>query len=425
MKNFKISFWLFTLTTILLINACSKNEFDQTADTKESEMAESNLTRAHGEEEGVIERELIPRKQPRDFVLEPVSPPLITSDIIYELRDLPINIIVEENPQGGRFLTTQGKSREVNFAQYNKTVNQRFYIKTFPPSAGIKYQIISMQTNTPLGVGSYDKEPDVNILMTLPNDSDNWSAPWDFIPGKTEGTLVIINQHIMDGGPNYTNMYYVTIGAQKNKVLLSKYVNARNQEFLLAPIEDFTIQSIEFINDATALLSHKPSKILKDGYSNNGPVEQNFSLQISEEVTETSSFSNRSGVSVNVSTSFKVGCPIFAEGKITTSTTTSYEHTYGESSTIRRSISRQYPVKIPSMYRADLSVTLFEDKIDMNYIATCRGNESGRIIKLRGMWKGVSVSQGEAALTMTPLNSRQAVINYIYDDTNKKWVLKE
>ena len=145
-------------------------------------------------------------------------------------------------------------------------------------------------------------------------------------------------------------------------------------------------------------------------------------MQISEEVTETSNFTEKSAMSLNISTTFSISVPAVVEGQISTSVTTSVEHTYSESSSVKRSISRSYPVKIPAMYHADLSVTLFDDVIDMNYVATCKGVESGRIIKISGIWHGVSVSQGEATLNLTPLNERSSAQTFIFDENKEAWI---
>lgn len=59
-------------------------------------------------------------------------------DDIYSLRDLPINIIVKENIQGGgRYLTTQGKGSEVVFSGRKDDRSQQFYIKALPLTSGI------------------------------------------------------------------------------------------------------------------------------------------------------------------------------------------------------------------------------------------------------------------------------------------------
>ena len=75
------------------------------------------------------------------------------------------------------------------------------------------------------------------------------------------------------------------------------------------------------------------------------------------------------------------------------------------------------------MYSAELSVALFEDTIDMNYIAVCKGDNSGRIIELKGVWQGVSVSQGNATLKLTPLNENGKAVSktFIYNEDTATW----
>lgn len=346
-------------------------------------------------------------------------------DDIYSLRDLPVNIIVKENIMGGgRFLTTQGTDQKIIFSnRKDNDKNQQFYIKVMPATTGIPYMIYSMQSNTPISIGHYTTDPDTPVLYLKGDDSSSWGASWDFYTGAEDGYLVIKNNDIMGGGPNYWDMYNLVIEASNGEVKLSKYIGLGTQEFEIAPLETFSIQSIEFINDASAVVTQKPSKVLKDSFSNFGPVEQNYTLQISETVTETSSFTDKTSISLNISTSFKTKVPFLVEGEISTSLTSGYDYTYGESSSSTRTISRTYPVNIPSMYSAELSVALFEDTIDMNYIAVCKGDNSGRIIELKGVWQGVSVSQGNATLKLTPLNEngKAASKTFIYNEDTASW----
>lgn len=344
-------------------------------------------------------------------------------DDIYSLRDLPINIVVKENIQGGgRYLTTQGKGGEVVFSGRKDDRSQQFYIKALPLTSGIPYMIYSMSTETPMSVGYYKSAPDTPVLYMMDGTGSSWGASWDFYSGNIDGALVIKNNDIMEGGPNYWDMYNVVIGAAQNNVFLDKYNKLATQQFDLVPLEEFDVTAIEFINDATASFTQTPGKVLKDSYVNNSDIAQSYSLTISEEVTETSSFTHKGSISVSVSVGFKVKAPCIAEGTISTTGTTSYEVTYGETTTNRRTISRSYPVNIPARNRAQLTIALSDDTIDMNYVATCVGRDSGRIIQQYGTWQGVSVSQGDAILTIEPLNARASAQKYIFDEETELWI---
>ncbi len=423
MKNLINQKRLFLLLAVMLTYSCSNQDFYENFDYANQSCP---LTRAY--ETIPTTDSIIPYNQPRIEPIQPIDPimPLTNTlyDDIYSLRELPINIIVRGNARGGHFLTTQGAGQAIYFAEYKNSKNQQFYIKILPPSSGIRYVIYSQQTDTPIAIGHYVSDPDKQALFPMTSNSFAWGTSWDFLQGSTDGAVAIQNMQIKGGGPDYQDMYPLVIGASQSDVTFLRYNKSATQEFDLQPVEKFVIQSLEFVNDATATFTHKPSKVLHDGYSNNGPLAQNYTLQISEEVSETSSFTDKTSVSLQISTSFQIKVPFIVDEKISTTTTTSSEHTYGESSTIKRAISRTYPVSIPAMSRADLSITLFDDEIDMNYTATCKGVESGRIITLHGVWHGVNVSQSESTLTITPLDSRLAVKTYVFDEENNKWVLQ-
>ncbi|MGL5318671.1 MAG: aerolysin family beta-barrel pore-forming toxin [Bacteroidales bacterium] len=421
MKNASIA--LLASVFLGIATSCSEHEFSEMLNKQNIQQETLILRKTKSLIEG--QDSIIQFKGERDKKAVVYSNYSIWEDL-YNIRELPINIIAKENIQGGgRFLTTQGAGSELTLEQHNNNLNQKFYIKILPASTGIPYLIYSQATNTPLAIGAYSSTPNTKVLYALPEKfTSYWGASWDFLQGSTDGFLAIENQDILGGGPNYWEMYNLAMKANNVKVTFDQYRGLGTQQFEIAPIETYQIQSIQYINDATATLSHKPKKVLFDGYKNNGPIMQKFTLQISEQVSETSSFTDKSSFSLNVSTTNKLKVPIFAEGSISTSITSSSEFSYSNSDSQSRQISRSYPVDIPAGHRADLTVTLFEDIINMDYIATCRGLDSGRIITIKGKWNGVSVSQSEATLDITPLNGKNIVKSYIFNEKTNSWRIK-
>lgn len=348
-----------------------------------------------------------------------------SSDIysdIYGIRELPVNIVVRENIlNAGRYLTSTGAGQEIRFSTPNNSDSQKFYIKVLPASTGIPYQIYSYKENRPISVGYYSNDPDTHILFTTTSTNSTWGTSWDFYSGNLDGALVIKNNDIMDGGPNYWEMYNVVIGAERYTAYLGQYNGYATQQFDIVPLEEFEIKSLQFINDQTATYIQTPSKVLIDTYVNNTPIQQSYTLSVSEVITESSSFTHKGSVSLKVDTGFTVKAPYIAEGSIQTSVTTGYDITYGTSSTTQRTISHSYPITVPAGYKAELTIALSEDTIDMNYNATCQGVESGRTVQMKGVWHGVSVSQGDAYLNMYNLSTRTAPETYIFNKVTQSW----
>lgn len=345
-------------------------------------------------------------------------------DEIYDLRELPIYITVKENPRGGLFLTSKGAGKELIMADYKNDDSQKFYVKVLPASTGIPYLIYSYKEDKPISVGHYKSDPSTYVLYTLNSTSGNfYGASWDFSFGKNiENSYVIQNQDIKGGGPNYWDMYELVIGSNINKTQMAKYMRLATQEFEFRPVEEFTIQSIEYVNDATATLSQKPYKVIRDGYVNAGDIQQTYTLQLSEEVSETSSHNKKTSASFSINTESKVSVPLVAEGKISVTAASSREFSYGTSQSTKRTILRSHPIIIPARHKALIEITLFENSIDLDYIATCRGNSSNRIIKIKGRWHGVSISESQAILHLTSIDNPKETKSYRLSKNIKRWI---
>ncbi|KAJ5968208.1 hypothetical protein N7501_004456 [Penicillium viridicatum] len=93
--------------------------------------------------------------------------------------------------------------------------------------------------------------------------------------------------------------------------------------------------------------------------SNDTDVPQTPSLNLTYQVAETSSFSNTTGVSLEVGATFEAGVPFVAEGKIETKITAETEFTWGQSKTTTVTVGEQVPVNTPphSRIRAKASMT--------------------------------------------------------------------
>ena len=150
------------------------------------------------------------------------------------------------------------------------------------------------------------------------------------------------------GGWGNTDVYYNAITADGNKVLFSKYNNSPKQEFQIIPVEEFKIESITFNIDNTATLTQEPELVYSDRFVNNSPIEQKHTFSISKTYKETSSFTKKTSYSLSIKTDFSVKIPIIADGKISTTLSSSKEFTYGKSEEHTITINRDYPIIIPA-----------------------------------------------------------------------------
>ena len=240
------------------------------------------------------------------------------------------------------------------------------------------------------------------------NDSSGslFGSSWDFDRGAyTSNSFVIKNQDYPEsGGGSLWDIYYNSITVNDSKISFSKYNNNPRQEFEIIPVETFVVEKIEFDVDAGVILSNAPLQVYKEGYTNNGSIEQTYTFAVNTSYNKSSNYNRSTSYKVTLSTTVKAGVPFFAEGEIKTSTEFGQSFTYGESESATIAVNRSYPVNVPSNNRADLTLTFFKYNMNVDYVATCRGLTSGKIIQIKGVWNGVDVEKTNANLTLTPLN---------------------
>lgn len=70
--------------------------------------------------------------------------------------------------------------------------------------------------------------------------------------------------------------------------------------------------------------------------------EQSTEFSVSEEVTQTSSFTHTAGIEVAVGTEFKCGVPLLAEGSISVEVTVGYEFSYNTEKSVTKSLEAEY-----------------------------------------------------------------------------------
>lgn len=330
-----------------------------------------------------------------------------------QLDEIPIYLQVQGNSDGRQFLNATGKGKELTIENFNgESDNQKFYLKILPAIAGIPYLIYSKKTGTPLKLGSYKSKPDVKILYASQDDSGSlFGASWDIRRAQySSDSYIIENQDWVQKGNSgdWLDIYYSAITVNGAKISFSKYNKSPRQEFKIIPVEDFEVQHIDFEVDANTTLTQVPKLVFSDKFTNNGPVNQKHSFSISETYKETSTFNKKTSYNINISTSFKTGVPFLAEGKITTSVTTGAEFTYGKSEEHSKTITRNVDVDVPANSIANVSYTIYTYNMDVPYIAHCVGKVSGRKIKIRGIWHGVSAEASNGNINVTPINGNTA-----------------
>lgn len=358
----------------------------------------------------LVNDSIVPFEGNRDTIRRPLSlrTAIDVQEEINQLEDIPFYLQAQGNSSTKQFLSAKGAGKEVVVENYSGGIEQQFYIKVPSAVAGIPYLIYSKKSDTYLKVGSYTSAPDVKVLYADYVDSgSNFGASWDFERGTYSlNSFVIKNQDLPEQGSSgsWMDIYYPVITVNDAKVSFSKYNNSPRQEFAIVPAENFEVESVQYIIDASAVLSRQPDVVIRERYTNNTALQQSFKFNINETYKETSTFNRKTSYNVNVTTSFKCKVPFISSGEIKTSVTEGQDFTYGESEEKAFTINREYPVTVPPYEVAELTLTLFKYNMDVEYVATCRGLVSGKKIQIKGRWTGVDVIENDAVLSSTPIN---------------------
>lgn len=415
------------LIAILLFISCSEDNIVSDSKSLESTLINDSIDNEISDINPLSDEEIEEMKLLKESM---IKTRYLSDDNDYKkelesLIGIPVYLKVKESNFGKNYLTTYGAGKEVKYDNFKGNNTQQFYIGGgYSSASGIDYLIYSYKEKKPLSIGSYSSNPEKKVIYILSSANLSYGCSWDFYPGtSSDESFVIENTDVLGKGSTVWNSFYYAIGAVDNNVTLGKYLNKKNQEFEISPVEEFYVKEVKYIEDNTSSVLRKPDKVLKTYYTNDGPVQQTKNLTLSEELTETSNFSHKTGISISIKTEFKTGVPIFASGKIETSTTSSYEYSYGKSSSKRQSVSHTFPLVVPARSYAECTLSFAQYEANVKYEAICIGKTSGREIKIRGQWDGISFSEDRTNVKITSLDNPSIVKSASFKGVPKNTVI--
>lgn len=402
---------LAALFSVFLLNSCQNEELDSISNSEKSVELKKVIidTTNSGEILPILESPLKQffegKKRTSKLTQLTSTSSSLSPSTLYDLIGIPLNIIVKSNTSNNRFLTSQGTGNLITLATENTgNSNQRFTIG-FMPLTGYIY-IKNVQGNL-VSAGTYTNNPDVNVLY-VKSSTSTLGATWDFIETTTPG-YILQNADVLgfDGPvPTFGNVYNMVIGADGNSIYFDKYRNQTKQEFEIRVVDDFEIQSIEYLNDPRVTLTQVPDFIVNWSYSNGSSVAQSMTTNFGSKASKTSSFTQNNSFSLKVSTKFETGIPFLASGEIQTEVGTSHSFTYGENETVEDTRSYNFPLIVPAKTKVVATAKVTQFKLSVPYIATLKGKNTGKIIRVAGVWEGVDLTDVDVIVTETNLTSR-------------------
>ncbi|CAI9683881.1 ETX/MTX2 family pore-forming toxin [Elizabethkingia anophelis] len=340
------------------------------------------------------------------------------SSSFLELKDYPVNIISKENVNGNFYLTTQGTNRNATFEKQNNSDNQKFYLE-FPSESNGAISIYTF-INGQKYVLTTGINPATNSLIPKIRDNSFRGTFWQFLGGGTVHPDAYILQNT---GIRYRDNGITTYGVIGNsdasKIFVDKYLSQGKQEFEIRPIDDFEIISLEYDNPETGTIIKQPDFITTWFYSNNTSVQQSMTTGFSKRASFSSNWSKTTGGSLSVNTTLKVGIPIIAEGKITTTVNTNYSSTYGKSESMEDTQTYNFPIVIAPRTSVTATATVGRYLINLNYTAKLRGKNTGKLITLKGTWNGVSCTDIKVTLEQRNLDTNSVIATKVLSEVPK------
>lgn len=319
----------------------------------------------------------------------------VVNSSLIDLMDYPVNIISETSVNGGGYLTVKGKEKTLYYSNQSNGDNQLFYIRILPLSTGGGVLIYTFIDGEKYYVSSGVNSANPNYVLaytTKNTDGGRVGVVWDFLKGETinEGAYVISNATSIRED-NSGNIYHLVLGNDLGKTHLKKYKKLGNQEFIVKPLEDFKVLNIEYNTNGQAV--KMPDFMVKYTYNNGSSVMQSISTKFKNRASYTSEWTNTTNNSIEVSTDVKVGLPFFAGGSVSTDVSSSFKAVYGKEEVKEDTREYDIPLNIPPYTKIVATATVGQYKLRVGYTATLKGEETGRVVKVHGVWSGVSLTE--------------------------------
>ena len=310
-----------TILFVLAFVGCEnsiENEFDnadltsQIMQEDEFEMPLDTIYALSIDSLGVKYPELMALNKSRLSKARSLAPGQSASDMLFDLRDLPVNIIVKENTSGGLFLTAKRKEvkrflRKTIYTPLpaifdhkqgdSKVTAQTFYL-SYVPLVG-EYTISTRFDGVtfPMSVGNYSSDPDTKFLFSR-EGTVNAEDAFSFKQADAEASSFYLENSLWVGSddpsnPTFWNVWNYSLGNRSSATYFDKYRGLRTQQFVVSPIEDFKISKIEYDNDYSAVLEKAPDFVINWTTTNATSVPQEVTTNFGRTATKTSSFSKK------------------------------------------------------------------------------------------------------------------------------------
>lgn len=428
MKN-KISIYLVAISLAINLISCSKQ---QEVYHNENPLSSSKENFDAVQKMSLHNMDSIIQFNESDFPKKKQNKTMATSyasDDLYQLDGIEFKLKTINSYFSKNTLKTNGAGQALTLDLNNAITTDAhlFYFKFLPATSGIPYMIYSYKEKKPVGVGSYQNNPNTKIIYTKQNDiGSTFGFSWDLLSGTDNKGYIVQNNDIpFQGSGGWWDTYYGVITNNQGNLSLSRNSNSLYQQFNLIPNDEFNIISMTMdINNATITSS---TPIIIDQKSIENPTNETGSRTITFSVTrqDNYSFKESSSVSYEYSANVTVGFKLFKILQVGTSFTFTEGNTqsleYTNSNTKSVQLSDSYTIPVPPQTRSVCTFNAMKHIANVPYTATIKGVRTQKPITIHGYFEGVDYTTSNLRVDNYPLYGiNKKAISTIYIEPNKK-----
>lgn len=338
-----------------------------------------------------------------------------TWEELYQLDGIEFFLRTQDSYFGKNSLQTNGAGQPVTFeAESGTTEAQKFYLRFLPASTGIPYMIYSFKEKNPVGIGSYQSDPNSRVLYTAQtsNPSSLFGFSWDFPTNTTNGSkgYAVQNQDIPfqgSGGP--WDIYYGVITNNQGNVTLERNNNTYYQRFNIIPNDEFVIESMDMNIDGAEIVSSTPTAIAQQTVENPSNEPGSRTVTFTQAQQDNYSFRESSSVSYQYTANVSAGFSLFkiisanASFTFTTGNSTTLEYTNGGSKTI--TLSDAFTVPVPAQTRSVCTFNAIKHQARVPYTAVIRGLRTSKRVTISGFFEAVDYTTSTLRVENYPISS--------------------
>lgn len=164
--------------------------------------------------------------------------------------------------------------------------------------------------------------------------------------------------------------------------------------------DDYELQNLVYDTGSGEIKAFAPDRVGYQHLDNRfSSITQSTKFSVSEQVTESASFTHTAGTSVKVGTSFKTGVPFVAEGKVSVDVTASYQFSSGTTRSETKKMEAQYNCVAPAGSSVTCEALLFKYRVVVSYTQTWKHKTYGCTCESKGEFSEISANEMRLVIT--------------------------